>query len=151
MPLYIIMPCKPLVKQYIQNRYGNPVQFPHNDWLRALLISKLQRPGRDHESKLSLQYHTQEIGLPILMREYERYGNELTRTSIMHINQHVQDIVEEVLYNYLHLFHRIAGQSLETAIAGFRTQYNFPEHSYSTDAIKKYWQRASKKRIKITA
>lgn len=149
MQLYVTLPCKPVVKQYIVNRYGNPVKFPQNDWLRSMLVKYLQRPDRHYENKTTLQYYTAQVDLPIMFREYTNFGNVLSRTSIMHINQTVQDIIEEALYNYLNLYHAQAGILLKTAIVMFRNQYGFPEESYSTEAIHKFWQRECARRKKV--
>lgn len=149
MPIYITLPCKPLVKQYLVNRYGAPVKFPQNDWFRSLMVRFIQRPDTEREAMASIQYYTDSIELPILIREYDRFGNCLTKTSIMHLNQSVQDIIEEALYNYLHLYHKQGQMLLKHAITNFREQYNFPEEAYSTDAIHKFWQRESARRKKV--
>jgi hypothetical protein len=146
MKITVELRCKPQVAQYINNRYGTPVVFPHNDFLHSLLIRYLQRPDKEYEQKVTLQHYTKKVQLPITMREYERYGNVLTNTSIMHINQTIIDNIEELLYMYLHFHYRVCGIPLKLAIQKFRQQYFFPEECYSTDAITKYWQRTEKRR-----
>ena len=125
-----------------------PVQFSQNDLVRSLLIRFLQRPDTEYEHKLDIQHYSTSIELPILFREYDRFGNTLTKTAIMNINQTIQDIVEEALYNYIQLHHIIGGQLLKNVIPMFRAQYGFPEESYSTEAMNKFWQRENKRRIK---
>jgi hypothetical protein len=146
MALYVILPCKSLVKQFIINRYGSPVVFPHNDWLRSMLIRYLERPDTEYEHKVGLIRYSQTINLPILMREYERFGNDLSKTSILHINQTVQDIIEEFLFIYIKFHHQQCGMLLHKTIEKFRIEYRFPEETFTTDAINKFWQRQVKKR-----
>ena len=146
MPILIELPCKPLVKQYIENRYGSPVVFPGNDWLKNMVVKSLTHPNTNYDSQTSLQYHTQKVELPVEFRIYAKKRNTLTRTDIMLINQTVQDLIEEALYNYLHLYHTMANVLLKDAILKFREQYGFPEESYSTEAITKFFQRERKRR-----
>lgn len=148
MPILIELPCKPLVKQYIINRYGNPVKFPRNDYLKAMLIKSLTHPNTKEDSHTTLQYHTQKIDLPVEFYLYAKKRNTLTRTDVMLLNQTVQDLIEETLYNYLHLYHHLGGMLLKNAILQFRQQYGFPEESYSTEAITKFWQRTRERRKK---
>lgn len=145
---YVDMPCKPVVKQYLQNRYGNPIQFPRNDWYRSILLRMLARPNKHYDSTIGLQHYTTAIRLPILYSEFENFGNTLTKTGIMHLNQIVQDVVEEALYNYIELYYVVAKMPLNNTIYNFRVQYGFPEESYSTAAIHKFWQRETKRRKK---
>lgn len=149
MKIQIELPCKPLVKQYITNRYGNPVRWPHNDFLRSLLVRFLERPDTSHDSEVNIQYYTATVDLPITMGEYERYGNALTPTAIRHINQTVQDIIEEVLFNYLHFYHYCGKMKIKDAIVAFRHAYHFDEEHYSTDAIQKFFYREREKREKV--
>ena len=80
------------------------------------------------------------------MREYERFGNDLSKTSILHINQTVQDIIEEFLFIYIKFHHQQCGMLLHKTIEKFRIEYRFPEETFTTDAINKFWQRQVKKR-----
>lgn len=146
MAIYIELPCKPLVKQYIINRYGSPVSFPRNDWVYSLIQRYLQRPDTNNDTQVRLQYYTVTIDLPITFRDYADFGNYLTPTCIRHINQSIQDIIEEVLFNYLHFYHSICGIQIKDAVANFRQQYRFAEEHYSTDAIIKFYQRERARR-----
>jgi hypothetical protein len=148
MPILIEFPCKPVVKQYIINRYGSPVKFPRNDYLKAMLVKMLSNPDTNYDSQTTLQYHTASIDLPVEFRLYAKKRSTLTRTDIMLLNQTVQDLIEETLYNYIHLFHHLGGKLLKETILGFREQYGFPEESYSTEAITKFWQRTRERRKK---
>ena len=148
MPIFVTIPCKPLVKQYLHNQYGESIAFPDNDWFKSLFLKFLQHPTRQYENNAQIQYYTATVNLPIRFGDYVRYGNTLTKTSIMHLNQAVQDDVDELLYIYLTFFHIKQKMLLKDAIANFRTEYDFPEESYSTEAITKFFQRARKKRQK---
>lgn len=146
MPIYIEVPCKPLVKRYIHNRYGCPVQFPQNDFLYTLLQNLMVRHETRNDAAINIQYYTCTVDLPITFRDYDNYGNELTLTAIRHINQTIQDIIEEHLYLFISFYHRIAGMQIKDAIATFRQIYNIEEEDYKTDAIIKFYQRERKRR-----
>lgn len=148
MAIYIELPCKPVIKQYIANRYGTPVIFPQNDWLYNLLCRYLQRPDTNNDTQVNIQYYTTSVDLPIKMRDYSDFGNALTPTAIRHINQTIQDVIEEVLYNYMHFYHCVAGYQIKDCITAFRHAYHFDEEHYSTDAITKFFQRERARRQK---
>ena len=149
MPILIEFKCKPVVKQYIVNRYGNPVKFPRNDYLKAMLVKSLTHPDTNNDSQTTLQYHSAKIDLPIEFRLYAKKRNTLTLTDTMLLNQTIQDLIEEQLYNYIHLYHQLGGKLLKATILSFREQYGFPEESYSTEAITKFWQRTIHRRKKV--
>lgn len=149
MPFYIDISCKPVVKQYIHNKYGNPVVFPNNDWLRCLFLRCLQRHDTEQDHKFGNLHYTQKVSFPILIREYQRFGNSISLTSVRHINSLIQDIINETLYQYLNLHFKPKERQLLHVIENFRKEYNFPEESYSTDAMIKFYQRERARRKKI--
>lgn len=146
MIIQLEMPCKPLVKQYIRNRYGAPVAFPHNDYLKSMLYKYLCWPNREHDKAVTLQYYTDKVLLPVPYSILNKYGNELTNTSIMHINQTVQDLAEEQAYNFLQFCHIYKKVTILEAVEQFRDAYHFPEESWKTDALVKFYQRTRKRR-----
>lgn len=151
MPIYVELPCKPIVRQYIINRYGEPVCFPSNDWLKILMINYLERPLKFYDATVSPTHYKCKVMLPINLHIYERHGNVLSNTAMMILNERVQDDVDEMIYLFLNIHYREKGMLLSEAIQLFRNTYNFPEEAYSTDAITKFYYRSRKKREKITA
>ena len=113
-----------------------------------MLVKSLTFPDTNNDTQRNLQYHTQKIDLPVEFRLYCKKRNTLTNTDIALINESVQDRIEETLYNYLHLYHVLGGMLLKNAILNFRQQYGFPEESYSSEAITKFWQRERERRKK---
>lgn len=151
MALLIELKCKPVVKQYIVNRYAqqgqpNQITLPDRDWLKKMIERYLSRPDTNYDTQVTLQYYTERVDIPVPMRFYLDYGTFLTPTATMHINNHIQDLIDELLFEFLKFYTTIAGLQFKNAINLFREIYNIPEEAYSTAAIHKFWQRSRIKR-----
>jgi hypothetical protein len=146
--IYIEVPAKPIVAQYIHNRYGNPVVFPSGDWLRALTLNLLISANRNYDSTIKLTSYTINVKLPFTISEIERYGNTLTTTSIFAINNRIEDEIHQRLYIIFEYYHATIGFTIKQTAQKFQEIYNFPETIYSTDNILKQYQRHIRQELK---
>jgi hypothetical protein len=142
MSLFVTLPCKPVVKQYLINKYGEQCILPEGDFIKNMLLVCLQRNTRHQDSKITLQYYTETINLPINFEIFDRYGTELSKTSIRNINSTIEDIIHQRLYQHLEFYRHVAGYQLKDAIAMFQQLNNFPEDVYPAATITKYYQRS---------
>ncbi|MBS1684749.1 MAG: hypothetical protein JSS76_08345 [Bacteroidetes bacterium] len=151
-PLYIDLPCKPMVYQYLVNLYPRMdaagvdalIDLPAGDPQLLILYTLLQRNHSHDDAKYTLQYYSRKVRIPVQFEVYERMGIHLSKTAIVAINKRIEDLITERLDMILQ-FYTSLGYQLKDAIQIFRTAYNFPEEAYSFDAIQKRWQRHTKK------
>lgn len=152
MQLHVTLRCKPVVKQYLINKYGEQLQLPDDDWIKLLIIHLLIRNSAKDDTDCTLEkystqarfefnYFTAEAKLPIIFSDYEKYGDYLTKTATRAINNRIEDIIHQQLYQHLEFYVHVAKYRLKDAIAMFQQIYNFPEDIYTGDSIKKYYQR----------
>lgn len=139
--LKIILPCKPVVWQYLTNKYGTAPQLPDDDWIKLLAVSLLKRNLSKDDKDITLQYYTRQFEIPITLDEFQRYGDVLSKTSIRQINNRIEDLIHQQLYQFLEFYVHVAGYQLNAAIEMFQQMYAFPPEIYTHDAIKKYYQR----------
>lgn len=139
--IYIPVPTKPIVAQYIQNRYGTPVVFPVGDWLRALALNLLISASRNYDTTIRLSRLSNTVELPFSLSEVEKYGNTFTATSIYCINGRIEDEIHQRLFIFFEYFHAIVGLPIKETAIQFQKHYNFPEEIYSVDNIIKQFQR----------
>lgn len=141
MQLYITLPCKPVVKQYLVNKYGQQINLPDDDWIKLLIESYLQKNFAEQDSKITLQYYTETVRIPITYKIYELHGDTLTKTSIRAINNRIEDVIHQALYQHMQFYVHIAGYRIQHAIMMFQDMYHLPEEVYARETITKYYQR----------
>jgi hypothetical protein len=145
--ILVVVPCKPVVKQYILNRYSDPVIFPKRDWLKLLFHSFLTRAKDNAADKFTLQFYTQSVKFPLSYRNYEHFGNELTNEAIVAINSRIEDEIHQRLFMFYEHFHFTVGYTIKDTARHFQHIYNFPEEIYSIDNILKQFQREIKPNV----
>ena len=138
---YINLPCKPVVKQYLVNRYGERSNMPEGEWVKLLLINLLQRSTGEDDKDITLQYYTAMAVIPITYDQFQRYGDTLSKTAIREINNRVEDVIRQQLFQFLEFFVHVANYQLKDAIYMFQEVYALPEDVYAAETIKKYYQR----------
>lgn len=145
------LPCKPVVHQYIVNRYGtdSPLELPAADWLKVLVENLLQRNTGKNDKEINLQYYTSDVTIGINFDAYQRYGDKLSNTAARSINNCIENLIHEDLRLFLpHAVHA-CNYTLKDAITLWQGVRAFPEEVYSSDAIKKYYQRSIKPHKKV--
>ena len=155
----IIVPCKPRVLQYFTNKYPSSlisvgdtsrynVDLPVRDPYLVLIYNFLERGTSRNDTMHTMQHYTCEAHIPIVYEAYERYGLDLSKDAIVAINNRIEELIHERLDMILQ-FYTSVGFELKDAIEIFRRAYNFPEDSYSSDAIAKHWQRHTRKSVSV--
>ncbi len=141
MQLFVPIPCKPVVKQYLINRYGPQLQLPDDDWIKLLIESYLSKHIAEQDTKITLQHYTTTASIPIKWKTYELHGNELTKTAIRAINNRIEDVIHQQLFQHLEFYVHVAHYKLRHAVMMFQEIYALPEDIYPADTITKYYQR----------
>ena len=116
--------------------------MPEGDALKTLIGNHLQRNSQHQDTKVTLQYYTTEVVVPINMEQYDRYGDHLTKTAIRAINNSIEDIIHMQLFQFLEFYVHVANYKLKDAIYLYQALYALPEEVYAFDTIKKYYQRS---------
>lgn len=137
----VTLKCKPVVWQYLINNYGEKLELKKNDWILMLMVSLLQRDSAHKDSEITLQYYTKEVKLSITLEQYDRFGDQLSKTAMRTLNNRIEDVIHQQLYQFLEFYVHVAKYQLNPAIEMFQQLYNFPPEVYTHAAIKKYYQR----------
>lgn len=139
--IYIEVPCKPIVAQYIHNRYGSPVVFPSGDWLKLLFCSFLGAKLSTGKEKHTLGLYTQKVKIPIELWRFNNQDEHLSNEAIAAINNRIEDEIHQRLFIIFEHYHATIGYTIKQTAQKFQELYNFPEEIYSTDNILKQYQR----------
>lgn len=149
--LYVTLPCKPVVKQYLLNHYGQNIQLPDGDLVKLLIQSMLQRKSHDQDSKVTYFRYTEEVKIQITYKVYELYGDQLSPTSIRVINNLIEKKIHARLYDFMEFFICVANYQQKDAIIMFQLTHGFTEEIFPFDTIKKYYQRNIQPHLEKTA
>lgn len=149
--LKVTLQCKPVVWQYLLNKYGADCILPEQDWIKLLIYSMLQRATDKDAKDITLQFYTKAHSIPISLEVYNRFGDQLTPSAIRQINNRIEDVIHQQLYQFLEFYVHVCQYTLNAAIEMFQQQYNFPPEIYTHDAIKKYYQRKVQPHVQVTA
>lgn len=141
MQLNITLPCKPVVKQYLINKYGSQLHLPDDDWIKLLIESYLSKSIAEQDSRITLQHYTQSVSIPISYKTFELHGDALSKTAIRAINNRIEDVIHQQLFQHLEFYVHVAHYKLRHAIIMFQDIYALPEDVYPRDTITKYYQR----------
>jgi hypothetical protein len=130
-----------VVRQYLINKYGEKMNIPNSDLVKALVFSLLQRNTAKDDSDITLQFYTTKVELLLDLDQALRFGLHLSKTSARNINLTIEKIIHEQLHHFLEFYIGAAGYTEKSAIEAFQQIYNFPEEVYPYDTIKKHYQR----------
>ena len=85
MKFNITVPEKPYVKRFLENNYGNPVDFRNHPSENEMFKRMLKKPNydNDHKYKNELCKRSHAVEIAISDRDFYRHGWELTKTDIV--------------------------------------------------------------------
>ncbi len=142
---WVLLPCKPLVKQYLVNRYNitdnGLVQLPAHDWIKHLVKALVEKNFDRQNRYTNMDLFTCKVLIPIGDDDLFRRGGDLSPESVSVINNRIEDIIRQQLYQFLEFYVHAAGMRLNDAVCLFQQIYNFPEEVYRRATILKHYQR----------
>lgn len=141
----LILPCKSYVKRHLINQYGNPVDLRKNRHYFNYLKLLLQRKQCRYNKRINLKnfgkrVYYEEVKIILDDDTFNRFGFELTPTSVMEFNAFIEDSIKthaRLLIVQANSF----GQTWVDAIRDFQEAFGFTEDDFPTDSIKKDLQR----------
>jgi hypothetical protein len=138
MKFNITVPVKPYVKRFLENNYGDPVDFRNHPRENEMFKRMLKKPnhGKDHMYKSELCLHVHFVEISISERDFYRHGWELSKTDIISIGKHFEKnakwLMRSVVSTYISF-----GIPINIAINKFQTRFQLEEEYWPFDSIKK--------------
>jgi hypothetical protein len=138
MKFIAIIPVKPYVKRFLENNYGDPVDFKNYPSDNLRLKRMLTKPCfskdycyPDNFSKLSIY-----VSVVISSADYYRYGWQLSKTDIVSFNKYYETqakiFMRMIVGNYIAF-----GTPRNKAIFKFQSTYNMNEDVWPFESIVK--------------
>jgi len=149
MKFNITVPVKPYVKRFLENNYGNPVDFRSHPRENEMFKRMLKKPNydNDHKYKNELCKQSHAVEIAISDRDFYRQGWEHSKTDIVSIGKHFEKnakwLMRSVVSTYISF-----GIPINIAIVKFQTRFHMEEEFWSFDGIKQdFFRFKVKKRI----
>lgn len=134
----ISVPVKPYVKRFLENNYGNPVDFRYHPRENEMFKRMLKKPDyhKDHMYKNELFKQTNTVEITISDRDFYRHGWELSKTDIVSFGKHFEHnakwLMRSIVSTYISF-----GIPINIAIVKFQTRFELEEEFWPFDSIKK--------------
>ena len=138
MKFNITVPVKPYVKRFLENNYGNPVDFRNHPRESEMFKRMLKKPCYDQENKYKkeLCLHKHAVEIAISERDFYRHGWEVSKTDIVSFGKHFEKnakwLMRSVVSTYISF-----GIPINVAIIKFQTRFQLEEEYWPFDSIKK--------------
>lgn len=148
---YVILPCKPYVKRYIEQNFGNPADFSSNKILQHELVRSLKKPNKRLDSRLdyinAVSNYKSKIDMIISEDMFYRHGWMLSVTDVVNINKIIESLVKGFMTTMVGL--SVAnGYPIKDSIIDFQDRNNYPEEIWAYESIAKEFQRHGKKIVR---
>ncbi len=134
----INVPVKPYVKRFLENNYGNPVNFNSHPREKDFFIRLLKKPDKHDNAKYKHDYKrfTCYVTIEISESPFYRKGCELTKTDTIafgkHFERHAKLVMRTMVGTYTSF-----GMPINAAIINFQEKFRMEEEYWSFDSIKK--------------
>ena len=107
MKFNITVPAKPYIKQFLENNYGNHVDFRNHPRENEMFKRMLKKPNyyNDHKYKNELCKHSDALEIAISNSDFYRHGWELSVTEIFsfcrHFERSAKWLMRSILSTYI--------------------------------------------------
>jgi hypothetical protein len=138
MKFVVTVPVKSYVKRFLENNYGNPVDFKNHPRENEMFKRMLKKPCIDEECKYNdeIQKYCCFVEIQIADRDFYRHGWELSKTDIISFGKHFEYRAKMQMRNIVSSYVSF-GAPVYIAIERFQTRFNFEEEYWPFDSIKK--------------
>lgn len=137
----IEVPVKPYIKEYLESNFGNPVNFSGVRGINDFFVLLLERQTHRRDKQTTLSNYKCSVTIVITRDVFYRYGWDLSATAIVSFNALFEYIIKMRSRDIIRTKHRDAKIKIAPAIRQVQCELQFPEESFSFDAIKKDLQR----------
>lgn len=143
MSFTVQIPVKKYIRTYLVNNCGNPADLAQLPEIHDLFLNFLKYPKfhRDTHSKCN---YADSIEIVISQDAFYRYGWELSKTDIVRFNQKCEAMIKFNSRQFI-IANAAMGLPVSQCIREFQSTFQFPEDSFTFEAIKKDFDRHGKK------
>ena len=151
----VVIPCKPYVKKFLIDNYGNPVDIRKDKYLYKYFKNVLDRKLYRNNSRYSFKkygkmIYREEVIFIINEETFERDGFSIHHNDIIDINSLFEGYIKKIISVFV--FALIScGHKTISAINEAQKLFNFSEDDMSTDLILKSCKREQDLKEKILA
>jgi len=142
MIFYVPISVKPYVKRFIENNYGDPVdfrRFPREfEMFKRMLKKPCKRFEKHYKEKLSDRYAV--IDVIITDNDFYRYGWQISNTDNVSFGKYFERNAKYVMRTFVGLYVSF-GTPIDKAIEMFQEKFNIPEECWAFETIKKDFYR----------
>ena len=137
----VILPCKPYVKRFIEQNFGNPADLSKDKDLYNEFRSRLKKQSVKYDHRyINSERYSEEIEIRITQDDFYNFGWELSKTEIVTLNRKFEARAKTFLYTIVGVKHAM-GVSLWDSIEYFQEKYDYPEAIWPKESIYKDCQR----------
>lgn len=142
MKFNVTVPVKPYVKRFLENNYGNPVDFRNHARENEMFKRMLKKPCLDNDHKYinELCKQTHSVEIIISERDFYRNGWELTKTDIVSFGKHFEKQAKWLMRTVVSTYVQY-GTPIDKSIMNFQNRFMMEEEYWSFDSIKKDFYR----------
>lgn len=141
--LTMILSCKPYVKRFIEQNFGNPADFSRDDELYDFFRSVLRKNNNRQDryySKFFLDKYSESIRIKIADDDFYRYGWEISMSDMISLNKKLECRVK-ILAHTVISSQLAFGFTISSSVGYFQVQFEFPEDIWKKESIIKECQR----------
>lgn len=133
---------KPYVLRFLEMNFDYPLDFSTDKRAHKFFLQYLKNPSVDREHKIQdiMRYYTEVAEVVISEHDFYVYGFELTKTDTVQFSVEFEHRAKMLMRNVVSFYVAI-GLPLTTAIRKFQKRFEFYEHIWSIEAIKKDFYR----------
>ncbi len=138
MIFHITVPVKAYVKRFLENNYGNPVNFSSHPREKDFFIRMLKKPDNHDNAKYKQDYKRFPCCVTIALSEspFYRKGCELTKTDTIALGKHFERNAKMVMRTMVGTYISF-GMPINAAIINFQETFKMEEEYWAFDSIKK--------------
>jgi hypothetical protein len=142
MIFYAIILVKPYVKRFIENNYGNPVDFRKSPRENEMIKRMLKKPVHQHEKMYDTRLLRQSEVVEVMISDFEfyHYGWEISKTDTIAFGKYFEKNAKYLMRTVVGLYVSF-GVPVEKAINMFQERFNLEEEYWPYDSIKKDFYR----------
>lgn len=137
------IPTKPYIQQYIYNCMGREPELSRDDIFGSKLIDLLERNVR-HQDNDGVGIFAAPLVVYLPLRVLDHHGYELSRTGIRFFNTFSEAVIKKELYFYFDTMTGL-GLPIKECIDRYQQHFGFNEDTFSSDTIKKTYDRHRRK------
>lgn len=131
----VIVPCKRYIKAYLEKHCGNPVDLNFLD-LQHGFRNYLKR----RDIPLIPRFYPVTVTIRISEDDFYRNGFSIDSDDVLLFNKEIEQLIKHEMHIYLVLL-QAAGGTVPEAITAFQNLYKINESDWSSESMKKEYDR----------